>query len=336
MNTHLTAGLSLLLLCAGCAAPRTRSAPGFDPRVPLRVAVLPFVDRASGDDLVSRPLTAGIDLVPILSDDALTREHAATLVRVAFQANLERSGLRVLPGFVVDSLLGHHGVDALAAWEGDRAEAARRLGALLGADAVVFGEVLEWDRSYWVVESVTRVGARIELRDTASGALLHEGEARDLEASGVSKLPIAYSVDGALQAILGQSLKGLRNTLFATLSQDVSRQLVAGLVPDAERRAATLPPTLRFVARSAPAPEGEVIVVAVGDPGQRATFRLGDGPEHPMSETRPGTYRGALAASPGLRLERAPLTVRLVDRDLQATTMTLGPEAGPLVTASVP
>ena len=98
MNTHLTAGLSLLLLCAGCAAPRTRSAPGFDPRVPLRVAVLPFVDRASGDDLVSRPLTAGIDLVPILSDDALTREHAATLVRVAFQANLERSGLRVLPG----------------------------------------------------------------------------------------------------------------------------------------------------------------------------------------------------------------------------------------------
>ncbi len=38
----------LLLATSGCASSRLERAPGFDPRAPLRVAVLPFVDRASG------------------------------------------------------------------------------------------------------------------------------------------------------------------------------------------------------------------------------------------------------------------------------------------------
>lgn len=322
----------LLLATSGCASSRLERAPGFDPRVPLRVAVLPFVDRASGDTLVSRPLVAALDLVPILSDDGATRAHAPTLLREKVQGNLHRTQLDVVDLHVVDSLLLHRGLDALAlnqaASEAERAAAARRAADALGADAVVFGEVTEWDREWYLVESVARVGLALELRDGATGGLLYSGEVHDAESSGVSKLPIAYSPDGAAQAVLVQALRGLRNTLFVTLSDDVARQVVLGLGAPAEARAAARAPRVHAVATSAAPgeplrPDEPLVVVALGDPGGRATFRVGDGAPVPMAETSPGRYRGAVRASPAHGWQDAPVTVRLVSPELLASTMTV-------------
>ncbi len=319
-------GLLLLLATSGCATSRLELAPGFDPRAPLRVAVLPFVDRAGGDALVSRPLVAALDLVPILSDDGATRAHAATLLREKVQGNLHRTHLDVVDLHVVDSLLLHRRLDGLALHEGDRAAAARLAADALGADAVVFGEVTEWDREWYLVESVARVGLALELRDGATGGLLYSGEVHDAEASGVSKLPIAYSPDGAAQAVLVQALRGLRNTLFVTLSDDVARAVVLGLGAPAEARASGHAPRVHAVAASAAPgeplrPEDALVVVALGDPDARATFQVGDGPPVPMTESSPGRYRGALRVSPAHDWRGAPLTVRLVSRELLASTM---------------
>lgn len=317
-----------VLATSGCASSRLERAPGFDPRAPLRVAVLPFVDRAGGDALVSRPLVAALDLVPILSDDGATRAHAATLLREKVQGNLHRTHLDVVDLHVVDSLLLHRRLDGLALSEGDRAAAARRAADALGADAVVFGEVTEWDREWYLVESVARVGLALELRDGATGGLLYSGEVHDAEASGISKLPIAYSPDGAAQAVLVQALRGLRNTLFVALSDDVARQVVLGLGAPAEARAGGRAPRVHAVAASAApgeplGPDEPLVVVALGDPGARATFRVGDGAPVPMTETSPGRYRGAVRASPAHGWQDAPVTVRLVSRDLLASTMTV-------------
>ncbi len=317
----------LLLVVPGCAAETTfKRAEGYDPRVPLRVAVLPFVDRASGDQLVSRPFTALLDLVPILSDDTLTKKNAATLLRLKLAANLHRTQLDVVDLFVVDSLLGHRKLDALRAYDADRAEAARRLGEALGADAVLFGEVVEWDREYYVVESVVRAGLKVELRETTSGALLFESRVREEEYAGLSKVPLAYDVPGAIKSAVLEPLRGLRNTLFYTLSDDVAREVVTGLVPSAEERAAAKAPRIRFVAHTdaeALAPGDELVVVAIGDPGARATFRVGETETLPMTESAPGSYRGTLRISPVHALADETLTVRFVSKELRASTMTL-------------
>ena len=222
---------------AGCGSVETQRSEALDVRVPLRVAVLPFRDVASGTPLWSVPFAAGLDLAPVLSDDRLTREFAATIFREKVQGNLRQTHFQVLNLAVVDSLLERHEVDLVAAYEAPREEVSRRLGALLGADAVVFGDVLAWDREYYLVESVVTAGVGVELRETDDGALLFASSVTDSESSGISKLPIVYSPDGAAQAVLGESLKGLRNTLFIALTDDVSRALVEELAPPAEVRA---------------------------------------------------------------------------------------------------
>jgi hypothetical protein len=311
----------------GCASSSCHRAEGFDPRVPLRVAVLPFVDRAAGDSLVSAPLVLAIDLLPVLSDDGLTRAHAATLFREKFQGNLHRTALDVVDLHVVDSLLIHRHLDALPLYDGDRAAAARLLGEALGADAVLFGTVTEWDREWYLVESVARAGLAVELRDTVTGGLLFDAEVHDAESSGISKLPVAYSPDGAVQAILVEALKGLRNTLFVTLSDDIARQIVLGLAPSATERALGVAPEVHFVAHSAAgplAPGEELVVVAIGSPDCRATFQVGDGAPVPMTESASGRYRGALRISTAHVWRGERLTVRLVSRQLLASTMTVG------------
>ena len=62
-------GFTLLAIAPGCGTAEYRRAKGFDPRVPLRVAVLPFIDTASGDNIVSVAFATTLDLVPVLSDE---------------------------------------------------------------------------------------------------------------------------------------------------------------------------------------------------------------------------------------------------------------------------
>ncbi len=312
----------------GCASATHRRAEGFDPRVPLRVAVLPFIDPSGGDTLVSTPLVAAVDLVPIISDDRLAKEHAATLLREHVAGSLRRTALDVVDLHVVDTLLGHRGMDVVAAYDGDRKEAARALGEAIGADAVLYGWVLEWDREYYFLESVARVGVRVELCETTTGEVLFEGEAHDAKHAGLSKLPVAYDPRGAIQAGVVEPLKGLRNTVLATLADDVSRTIVTGLAPPAEERAAAPAPRISFVAHSAAGPlrvGDELTVVALADAGLHATFEVGeDFPPVPMTASAPGSYRGTLRISPAHRFREATVTVRVVSRALAASTMTVG------------
>ncbi len=335
-------GLGLVLglgpaLFAGCSSALHRRADGFDPRVPLRVAVLPFVDRSTGDAVVSKPLTAVVDLLPILSDDKLTKENAASIFRTQFAGNLHRTPLAMVDLHVVDSLIDHRRMDILAAYDRDRVAGAKALGGVLGADALVFGWVLEWDRDYYGLESAVRAGLRVELRDTTTGGILFESEVRDSKYAGISKVPIAYSPEGAIQSAIVEPLKGLRNTVFATLADDISRASIAGLAPTAEERAAAPAPRIYFVAHSGSGPlrpGDELVVVAVADPGLRATFQVDeDYAPVPMTEGAPGSYRGTLRISPAHPFKGETLRVRGVSASLAASTMTVG--RPPIVVAGI-
>lgn len=319
---------ALALLTQGCAAHTMELAPGFDPRSPRRVAVLPFCDHSKGDDFVAVPIAALLDRAPVLGDENLEAAKAAQVMRIKVHHALGRTALEVVSLHVVDSLAAHHGLDVPATYEGDREAAARRLGEALGADAVLFGTVTEWDRSYYGVETHLAAGLELELRDTTSGAVLFTGRARDVERVGVSQVsipigttPIEAGVYLALDPILA-----LANTSFGRLSDEVARTSIEGLAPTAEARGAAPAPTLRVVAHSADAPLApgdSLVVMALGDPGMRATFRIGDLPEVPMPEMAPGTYRGEVVVSAAHRLGGEPLRVRLVSPELRSSSMTL-------------
>lgn len=331
-----------LLLCAlaGCSSLDVEVPLRAAPQLPLRVAVLPFVDQAEGDFVLSAPVTRGLDLLPLLGDDALTRRYAATLLRSWFVTNLDATHHEVLPPLAVDAALERAEVDVIDAYRGDRAEAARRIAEATGADAVAFGEVTEWERSYYLVESVLEVGFALELRG-ADGEVLYAGHAEEIEDWGLSKVPLIASVVLGLSpftwvsasAVVGRALLALRNVQFVPMSHLVSRRALMPLVPGRDDPLETRAPRLLMASHSGlrPLEAGETLaVVALGDAGCRATFRLGDGPDVPMNETAPGRYQGALPLGSAHRFAGAKLTVRLVSRELRATRATL---ADPVWTA---
>lgn len=338
--SFVLAGLVLALVSStGCSSSsEIEIAEGFDPRVPLRVAVLPFLDRSSGDGILSTPLVALLDLVPLLSDDALDKSHAGDVFRISFIANLLRTRLNVVDTVFVDSLIAHHSLDVVPAYEGDRERAARRLGEALSADAVVFGEVLEWDRSYYVAESIVRAALKVEIRDTVTGRVLFSAEVHDYEASGVSKMPIDFDPIFIAIEVFGEAMKGLRNTIFADLSADICRKIVLGLAPSPEARAQAKPPRIQMVGHSAREPLAtgdEVTVVAVGDPDAHATFAVGeDMTPIPMTESSPGTYLGKIRISPSHSFREGTLTVRFLSRELQSSSMKVSEP--PLTTLNEP
>jgi hypothetical protein len=325
-----------LVLLAGCASHAMELAPGFDPRAPRRVAVLPFCDDSTGDGASAVPLALLLDEAPVLSDESLEAARAAQVMRVKVHQALGRTALEVVPLTVIDTLAAHHRLDVAATYDGDREAAARRLGEALGADAVLFGTVTEWSRDYYGLETHLAAGLELELRDTISGAVLFTGRARDVERIGLSQLsiPIATTPVEAGVYLALDPILGLANTGFGRLSDVVSGQAIEGLAPSAEARAAAPAPTLRVVAHSADRPlepGDSLVVIALGDPGARATFAVGDLPEVPMAEVAPGTYRGEVVISAAHRLTGAPLRVRLLSAELRSTTMTLA--RPPVVTA---
>ena len=59
---------------------------------------------------------------------------------------------------------------------------------------------------------------------------------RESEASGISKIPMDFDPIFVAIEIVGESIRGLRNTLFVKLSGDISRQIVSVLTPTMEER----------------------------------------------------------------------------------------------------
>ncbi len=329
-------GLGVLALLPACAAPASFEVdPKFADLGPRRVAILPFVDRASGDQLLSRPFVALVDLLPVLSDDELTREHAPTILRLQLAANLHRSAHVILPLEVVDAKIAKHGIDVRAAYDRkDRDRVARELGEALDAELLLFGEVTSWDRSFYFLESRIEVGLRLEARYAPDGRRTFLGEVEESRSAGILELPVSTDAVGAGFSVFGNALKGLGSSGFAVLSHDVTRRMID------EGRAAIVrarygeafaakpgPPSIAFAAftpQGFVAPGDEVLVVASGDPHALATFRFGTChcPTH-MNEVAPGVYVGVKRVLPGEAFDRERLTVRLVSPLLQAATLTV-------------
>lgn len=269
--------LVLLWLCACATSDVTLRS---DPRLPhlraqgLRIAVLPFAVSAAEEGFLAASLGPVGELLSleIAGAGVPARARIGALMRQQVIGWLGRSDFEVIEPWATDTTLVHRGLDPAALQ--DRARS-REVAGLLQVDAVLYGDVTHWNRSYYLVESRARVGLRLELVDGAIGDTLFFTERVESLTSGLRGGPT-----GIVSAVT-EPVAGLRTSHLRELTRAASRGAALDLAGDVgEAPAAADAPRLSFVAVALPhdgvlRPGERIDVVALGTPGCEVRFDLG-------------------------------------------------------------
>lgn len=181
---------------------------------PLRVAVLPFTDRGSANFVV--------DKIPLTSRNQQDRARwawtDAQRLRRSLVGYLSGREFYVLNPIGIDAVLRSHGIT-------DEDELQRvspeKLGSWLGADAVVYGEVLHYEAYYLALFSGWQVSIQGRIVST------HDGEqlvAFDGSRYDVNVLPALTPQDILINS--AESLLQLRDIELARSEEEVCRELV--------------------------------------------------------------------------------------------------------------
>lgn len=253
---RLTLLLSLVALLAGCATTQHRSRPFFLPEAelethgrktwldhlietdpggtdfrvasdyqthpPQRIAVLPFVDRGNGDYLVNK--------IPIIDRSEEDRDRwswtHANRLRRAVTGSLAVREFVVIPLPAVDAVLQDRGI---ANWDDLQAVPIPELGRWLGADAVVYGELVDYEAYYGFLVAAWRVSSGIRMVSTRDG---HEIFSCTDRRYAVNVSPAFDPVDILINSAI--NLLTFRDVALARQEYEVGREIVLRL-PPAER-----------------------------------------------------------------------------------------------------
>lgn len=181
---------------------------------PLKIAVLPFTDRGSANFVVDKiPLTRRSP-----RQRAIWAWTDAQRLRRSMVGYLSEREFYVLNPIGVDAVLKSHGITD----ERDLDQIApQRLGTWLGADAVVYGEVVHYEAYYLALVSAWQVGIRGRIVST------HDGEQLvgfDGSRYSVNVLPALTPQDILINS--AESLLQLRDVVLARSEEEVCRELV--------------------------------------------------------------------------------------------------------------
>lgn len=194
----------------------------YQERPPWKIAVLPFVDKGKGSYLINK--------VPVKTrnKEELNRwswTHT-NRVRRAVAGALATREFRIVPLLTVDAVLASHGIT-----DGDTRTAVppEELGRWLGADTVVYGELLSYEAYYGFLVSAWKVSAGVRMVATQDG---HEiFSCTDLRYSN-TVTPVIAPIDIGINSVL--SLIHLRDISLARTEYEVGREIVLRL-PRAQR-----------------------------------------------------------------------------------------------------
>jgi hypothetical protein len=201
---------------------RTTVAPDYQDNPPERVAVLPFVDHQNAQYRVNK--------VALTHRNEWQREEwawtYANRLRRSIVGQLAEREFTLIPLPEVDTALQDHGINT---WRKLTAVPPQELGQWLGADTVVYGEVLQYDAYYALLVSLWEVGVRVRLVSTRDGHQLFESS-DDRYAVNVQPAfdPVDFGVNSAL------SLLELRDITLARAEDEVARE-IARRVPMSDK-----------------------------------------------------------------------------------------------------
>lgn len=313
------------LFASGCAG-KYRHTIDLDPNEPLRVAVLPFVQTNSAGELVTADGKLLLDNVPVLS--AELKENPPELVQRLVAKNLESSNLEVVSPVLVERRLSHSsfrdqkgpGFSLKQMLQADP----RALCELLSCDALLYGKVTRWDRSYYIAQSINTVGVELKMVSARTGRTIFSATAEDSDSRGLTKGPTGFS------SLVIEPIRGLDSAIIEELAGSVVKRALSPLVqaPSASssyppgnsgKQPERLPPP-SIMASAHDSISGVVTtqhpltVLALGSPGMAASFSVGAAVENiPMTERDPGHYIGEFYPLPTDSFRNQHITVYLSD-----------------------
>jgi hypothetical protein len=284
---------AITLGCGGTFKPQLN----FNPSEPIRIAVLPFAQVDEQGQLTQVDEGLLIDNVSLVSSKL--KQTPAQFVQGLTQTELSKASLDVIPPALVDAELIHAGyglvgtnpvtIDLAKVFAADPAALCSKI---LSCDAVLYGKVTSWDRSYYGVQAVATVGVRLKLVSARSKKTLYEIDAKDSDSRGITKGPTGFS------NLVIEPLKGLDNEIITDLARSVIDRSIEPL--SNRDRPEFLSSSAPFIIASAHdassgaiSKAGTLTVVAFGSAGTTASFDLGTTAQGiPMLERAPGHYIG--------------------------------------------
>jgi hypothetical protein len=291
--------LTLLLFFSSCAN-KTVYKLNFNPEQSLRVAVLPFAqfDADSGEFAQSTPNLL-VDRVSIISKEPL--EIPAKFVRTLVQNELRKTSLELITPSLVELEIPHHGFakkdgsfDIKKLYNANPAEICSHL---IQCDAVMYGKIYKWDRSYYGLESVNTVEIELNLVSATTNQTIFTSRLRDTESRGILGGPTGFS-DLLLEPIRGldsEIIEDLARSMIGKLLEPIASYGATDNQPESSAPmmfAATH--DARYTAdQSMLLPKETLTVLLYGTENMTASFRIGDiTGDIPMTEHQPGHYTG--------------------------------------------
>ena len=189
----------------------------------------------------------------------------------------------------------------------------QELGSILGVDAVIYGDISNFDKLYAVVYSQVSVGAEIKMYDTKTGNLLWSGKhTARIHEGGIFTTPV-----GMIATVIATAMN-VRDIQLLRACDDLFRDMVKTIPVNTTAEA--LRPTVFITlltqdTKNLPKKAGdEIRVVIQGSPKMQAYFNIGDYKKNiDMQEIEPGGYIGTYKIIPGDNVTKAMITGYLRD-----------------------
>ena len=327
MKTIIIASLlGASLIISGCSGTYKHTI-DFDRNYPLRVAILPFFQIEASGEYSRGDGSIALDQVPFISEDG--SEPPTEFLRKLVQKEISETALDPLSPTVVEINLSHSGLTKPASLELDLKRIAQMsakdiCSKILPCDAVLYGKLTAWDRSYYGIQSVNTVGLELKLVSAKSGKVLFESNAEDSESRGISKGPTGFS------DLVVAPISGLDSQIIADLARNVVTKMISPLkMPDQKELDETTPPAIFAATHDISSGQMErnqvMTVLMFGTPEGTASLSIGDAVRDiPIIERSPGHYVGEYHPAPTESFVGASVSVSLADKLGRKTTQIIG------------
>lgn len=319
--------ICLLLLISGCTV-RYDQKVNFEISEPLRVAVLPFMQRDSRGEIVQSEYV--VFQRPNLPDREKNKEDppARNVQQIAL-SELRETSLDIVPPNLVTAHLVHHGFVKEFDFDYQKIldTSPQALCDMLVCDALLYGEILEWSQTYYAIQSVSTVRLRLKLVRASDGAVLYESDSQDSDSRGLTKGPTGYT------SLVLEPLKGLREGVILDLAKVVVSKALAPLQVKDRPEVLDSPRPAIFAAthngrEGKIDPHGSLVVLMTGSEAKSGSFSIGNFVENiPMIEVDAMHYMGEYFPLDTDTFSTLPVTVQLMDKYGRTTTQNvdLGP-----------
>ena len=190
----------------------------YQQRPPKRIAVLPFVDHNNGAYVVDK-----VSLSFRTSEEELNRSAWTHANRVRRSVSGEIGGreFEMVPLVAIDAVLADRKIDD---WNKLMSVKPEQLGRWVDADAIVYGEILDYEAYYAGLIALWRVSARVRMVSTRDG---HEVFTANSHRYSVDLSPALDPIDICINSIA--TAIELRDIRLARAEYEVGREIVMRL-----------------------------------------------------------------------------------------------------------